>query len=301
MRPAGPADPVENRFTISSGAVSAVVALKGAELVSLKDGAGDELLWQAGPEWPRHAPVLFPVVGRLTDDALRHAGETYRVTQHGFARDMDFALVERSATRVVLALTDNEATRALYPFAFRLEMDVSVERNALSVVSRVSNPGKGELPFSIGAHPGFRWPLADGVPKDRHVLEFGARETGKRRTVEGGLLGPEAPLPFDGDRLPLDPALFSSDALVIPDARSKSVRYCALAQDGEVLRSMTVSWRGYEDLGVWSAPKGAPFLCIEPWRGMASFVGWDGEFRDKPGVVRLQAGEVMEFEWRAEI
>lgn len=292
---------MEDRFEIASDRLSAVVARKGAELVSLKDGAGGELLWQAGPEWPRHAPVLFPVVGRLAEDALRHEGKSYRVTQHGFARDMDFELVERSPTRVVLTLTDSATTLALYPFPFRLEMDVSVEGNALSVVSRVTNPGEGELPFSIGAHPGFRWPLVDGVPKDRHVLEFEARETGQRRTVEGGLLGPEAPLPFDGVSLPLDPALFSNDALVMPDARSKSVSYSALAEDGEVLRSMTVSWRGYEDLGVWSAPKGAPFLCIEPWRGMASFVGWDGEFRDKPGVVRLPAGAVMEFEWRVEI
>ncbi|MDR4305753.1 aldose 1-epimerase family protein [Chelatococcus sambhunathii] len=292
---------MEDRFRIVSDRLSAVVARKGAELVSLKDDAGGELLWQAGPEWPRHAPVLFPIVGRLAGDTLRHEDKSYRVTQHGFARGMQFAWIERSAARAVLALADSEATRALYPFAFRLEMDFSVEEGALSVVSRVFNPGDGELPFSIGAHPGFRWPLVDGVPKDRHVLEFEARETGKRRTVEGGLLGPEAPLPFDGERLPLDPALFSNDALVMPGPRSKSVRYSALSESGEPLRSMTVSWRGYEDLGVWSAPKGAPFLCIEPWRGMASFIGWDGEFRDKPGVVRLPAGEVMEFEWRVEI
>ena len=286
---------------IASDRISATIARQGAELVSLKDSEGAELLWQAGPEWPRHAPLLFPVVGRLAGDTLRHGGRDYRVTQHGFARDMAFEWLERSATRAVLALTDSEETQAKYPFAFRLEMDFSVEGAALSVVSRVSNPGGDVLPFSIGAHPGFRWPLVDGAPKDRHTLEFDTLETGARRTVEGGLLGPEAPLPFDGKLLRLDPALFANDALVMPDAASKSVRYAALGVDGETLRAMTVSWRGYEDLGVWSAPKGAPFLCIEPWRGMASFVGWHGPFLEKPGVVRLGAGETAEFEWRVEI
>jgi galactose mutarotase-like enzyme len=292
---------VDDSRRIASDRLSAVITRRGAELVSLKDFGGDELLWQAGPEWPRHAPLLFPVVGKLTDDALRHDGKTCRVTQHGFARDLDFEWVERSEARAVLALVDDEATRELYPFAFRLEMDFSVDGSTLSVISRVSNPSADILPFSIGAHPGFRWPLLDGVPKERHILEFETAETGKRRAVEGGLLGPEAPLPFDGKRLALDPKLFVSDALVMPDVASKSVRYSALSDDGRPLRSMTVSWRGYEDLGVWSAPKGGPFLCIEPWRGMASFVGWDGPFMEKPGVVKLAPGETMDFEWRVEI
>ncbi|WP_020180749.1 aldose 1-epimerase family protein [Methylopila sp. M107] len=286
---------------IATERLSAVISSHGAELVSLKDAVGGELLWQAGPEWPRHAPVLFPIVGKLTEDALRHEDKTYQVTQHGFARDLAFEWTERSDVRAVLALSDSPETRERYPFAFRLQMDFSVEDAALSVVSRVFNPGGEPLPFSIGAHPGFRWPLVDGVPKDQHLLEFERAETGKRRTVEGGLLGPEAPLPFDGKKLPLDPKLFANDALVMADAASKSVRYSALGEDGAPLRSMRVAWRGYEDLGIWSAPKGAPFLCIEPWRGMASFVGWDGEFSEKPGVVSLPAGETMEFEWRVEI
>lgn len=286
---------------IGSDRLVATVAAAGAELVSLRDADGGELLWRAGPEWPRHAPVLFPIVGKLAGDALRRGGRTFRVTQHGFARDQPFMWTERSDVHAMLTLSDNEATRALYPFAFRLDMIFAVEDDALSVVSRVANPGAEILPFSIGAHPGFRWPLVDGIAKDSHVVEFEAEETGVRRTVEGGLLGPEGPLPFDGRTLPLAEGLFAHDALVMPGVASRSVRYAALSPQGEALRSLTISWRGYQDLGIWSAPGGAPFLCIEPWRGMASAVGWDGEFMDKPGVVRLPAGGSMEFEWRVAV
>jgi galactose mutarotase-like enzyme len=283
---------------IGSDRLSATIAAAGAELVSLKDAAGEELLWQAGPEWPRHAPVLFPIVGKLAGDALRQDGATYRVTQHGFARDRRFDWIEWTETSAALTLSDDAETRALYPFAFRLEVIYAVEGAALSVTSRVSNPGDALLPFSVGAHPGFRWPLVDGVEKEAHVLEFGAEERGPRRTVEGGLLGPEAPLPFDGRTLPLNEELFARDALVLPDAASRSVRYAALGPDGETLRALDISWRGYRDLGIWSAPRGAPFLCVEPWRGMASFVGWDGPFVEKPGLVLLAPGETEEFEWR---
>lgn len=284
--------------SITSGRISATVSANGAELVSLRDAAGAELLWRAGPEWPRHAPVLFPIVGRLAGDTLRHAGRSYRLTQHGFARDSLFDWVERSETRAVLALADSDATRAVYPFAFRLELDYAAESDALSVTARVANTGDAPLPFCIGAHPGFRWPLADGVAKENHAVTFETRETGSVRPIDGGLLGPAAPLPFDGKTLALSEKLFASDALVTPAVASRSVRYAALGPGGAERRALTISWRGYEDLGIWSKPGGAPFLCIEPWRGMASAVGWDGEFADKPGVVTLQPGATDAFEWR---
>lgn len=279
-----------------------MVSALGGELVSVADGRGDELLWQAGPEWPRHAPVLFPVVGRLKGDALRHGGRSYRVTQHGFARDRRFDWIERGEASATLALSDDAESREIFPFAFRLETTVSVSGSRLSVSHRVENPGDGDLPFSIGAHPGFRWPLVDGVPKNAHVIEFEARERGSRLSVvDGGLLGNEGPLPFDGARLPLDESLFARDALVMPDVASSGLRYVALGPDGEELRALAFAWRGYRDLGLWSAPKGAPFLCVEPWRGMASRADWDGAFVDKPGVVLLPPGRSQSFEWSVEV
>jgi galactose mutarotase-like enzyme len=107
--------------TLKSEAITATVKADGAELCSLKNAAGTELLWQAGPQWPRHAPLLFPIVGRLKNDELRLGGKTYAMTQHGFARDQRFEWLERKPASCKLLLADNEATRARYPFTFRLE------------------------------------------------------------------------------------------------------------------------------------------------------------------------------------
>jgi galactose mutarotase-like enzyme len=112
--------------TISDGGITAVIRAQGAELRSLRDPQGTEYIWQAGPAWPRCAPVLSPIVGRLTGDHLRHGGQTYRLTQHGFARDRTFDWLDRRADACRLALVDVAETRAMYPFAFRLELGYAV-------------------------------------------------------------------------------------------------------------------------------------------------------------------------------
>ncbi len=152
---------------MSNGTLSAAVKADGAELCSLCDAAGTELLWQAAPIWPRHAPVLFPIVGRLKDDTLHHEGRTHRLTQHGFARDKRFAWLNRSATGCRLVLHEDTETRAAYPFAFRLEIAYALDDDAIEQRFTMTNPGRAVLPASIGAHPGFAWPLTDGVDKRR--------------------------------------------------------------------------------------------------------------------------------------
>ena len=286
---------------IGAAGISAAVSSQGAELISLRDGAGEELLWQAGPEWPRHAPVLFPIVGRLSGDVLRHDGREYPLGQHGFARDKAFTWTEQSTDRAALRLTDDAETHQSFPFPFILDLFYAASGHGLSVTTRVTNPGKRPLPCGVGAHPGFRWPLADGLAKSDHVITFETQEHGQLRSVVGGLLGAPVPLPFDGRRLALSETLFQRDAMVMPDVASRSLTYSGHDADGRTVRALTVAWDGYKDLGLWSKPTTAPFLCIEPWYGMASSVDWDGEFLDKPGILVLAPGESRDFTWSVTI
>jgi hypothetical protein len=107
----------------------------------------------------------------------------------------------------------------------------------------------------------------------------------------------DKPLPFDGRKLKLSERLFATDALVMPGVASRKVMFSALDPAGEPACSLSVSWDGFKDLGIWSKPGGAPFLCIEPWYGMASDVDWDGEFLEKPGILVLGAGGTRDFQW----
>lgn len=274
-----------DQHSIGSGAVSAIIKAEGAELCSVRDAAGREMLWQALPAWPRHAPVLFPIVGRLAGDTLRHRGKSYRITQHGFARDRRFAFAEQTPTSCRLVLTDDARTREQYPFAFRFEITYAVAGDTLSVTFAIANPGHETLPASMGAHPAFRWPLADGIAKSAHSLTFSDPEPAPVRRLRGGLLLPDPqPTPIQGNHLALNEALFEADALILDHPASHSVEFAAPGAP-----SLAFSWQGFRELGLWSRA-GGDFLCIEPWCGFASPEGFDGEFSDKPGLLLIPPG-----------
>jgi galactose mutarotase-like enzyme len=283
--------PMMDRHILSNNYLSAAVKSDGAELCSLRDAEGTELLWQAHPVWPRHAPVLFPIVGRLKDDTLLHQGRSYRLTQHGFARDRRFAWLNRSATSCRLVLHDDPETRAIYPFGFRFEVAFALDDDALEQNFTVVNTGRDVLPVSVGAHPAFVWPLGEGATKTEHVLEFEQPELAPVRRLNGGLLraGGE-PSPIRGHSLALAPGLFADDAVILDQVASRSVRYTA--PGAEVIE---VSWDGFKQLGVWTRMTGddacADFLCIEPWHGTASPADFAGEFRDKPGLMLIPPGD----------
>ena len=275
------------RHAISGGGLRATIARRGAELVQLGGPGGSEVLWQGVEPWPRHAPNLFPIVGMLAGDTLRHRGAAYRVTQHGFARDLDFDWLEATGDTARLALRDSAATRALYPFGFRLEIGYAIVAGVLEITFTLDNPGDGVLPASFGAHPAFRWPLLPGIAKEDHVLTFGSEELAPIRRARGGFLTAEHhPSPVRGRVLALSDGLFTDGAVVMDAPASWWVRYSAPGAP-----SVAVSWdSGFPNLGIWSRPDAA-LLCIEPWHGMASPEGFDGEFTAKPGVMLIPPGE----------
>ena len=287
----------DDNHTLRADGITATILAHGAELCSLENADGLELLWQAGPQWPRHAPLLFPIVGRLKNDELRHRGKTYPMTQHGFARDQRFEWVERTPTSCSLVLSDSGATRERFPFAFRLAVTYAVQSADLDVTLEITNTSGEMLPASTGGHPAFNWPLLPGTPKENHTLTFSDEEPAPIRRLKDGLLRakPE-PTPIQGKMLALSERLFDDDAVILDRPLSHSVRYAA--DNGP---SLEISWEGFRELGIWSKPGGAPFLCIEPWRGFASPSDFDGEFSDKPGVMQIAPGATEALRYRVAI
>lgn len=270
------------------GDLEAEVSALGAELRVLRHRRSD-LLWDGGPLWPRRAPLLFPIVGGLKGDILRHGGREFPLPRHGFARDRAFAWIERTPTACVLELTDDAATRAAYPFTFRLRVRYGIQHGSLRTELNLTNPGGSPLPASLGGHPAFRWPLAPGIPKAAHRVVFAEAEPDPiRRLDTRGLLDPAPrPAPLRGRTLDLHEDLFTADALIFDRLRSRSLRF-----EAEGGPSIEVAWEGFPHLGLWAKPDPGPtFLCLEPWQGFASPSDWDGEIADKPGIALLAPGE----------
>jgi galactose mutarotase-like enzyme len=282
--------------TLRSDRITAIIVPDGAELISLRDAQGLELLWQAGPLWPRHAPNLFPIVGKLKNDTLRHHGKVFPMTQHGFARDRRFDWTARGPQSCTLVLTDDAETRARYPFAFRLAITYTLDKTDLDVTFEVTNTGEEMLPASVGGHPAFNWPLLPGLDKEAYRITFSSEEHQPIRRLKDGLLRalPE-PNPIRGKTLALSEQLFEDDAVILDQPASTSVRYAA--DHGP---SIEVCWQGFQELGIWSKP-GTTLLCIEPWYGFASPSDFDGEFTDKPGLMQIAPAATRTLTYRIRV
>jgi galactose mutarotase-like enzyme len=278
---------VADWIEIGNGMLTAAINPLGAELSSLRDAQGRELMTDADPAfWTGRAPLLFPVVGAPFAETIHLDGVAYPMKKHGFARKTMFEVVEVGATRAVFALTDSDATRAHYPFAFRLEVAFSVAGATLAVDVTVRNPGDAPLPASFGFHPAFAWPLPYGQDRADHRITFAADEPDRLREIaaDGTIADATRASPLEGRELRLHDALFADDALVWNRVRSDRVTYGAGAGP-----KLEIAFPDTPKLGIWTKP-GAHFVCVEPWHGIADPEGYTGDYRAKPGVFEVPAG-----------
>lgn len=282
-------------ITISNGTLSATISTKGAELQSLQDSAGREWLWQADPAvWPRHAPILFPIVGKAAGGVLNWKGASYPIGQHGFARDRAFELAASSPTDATFRLIADDETQKHYPFEFVLDIAYELDGATLTNRATITNPGGETLPASVGYHPGFAWPLpgTDATQTD-HIVLFEQDEAAPIRRLAGGGIGAGGvPTSVEGRRLALKPSLFDHDALIFDDIVSRSLWYGVPGEPG-----LRVDFPDMPYLGIWTKP-GAPYLCIEPWQGLAAPEGFSADFDAMPGMLKIAPGASVSREMR---
>ena len=286
-------------YTLATPECRATFSPRGAELTSLI-GNGLEYLWSGDPAvWGRHAPVLFPLVGRLPADTYHYQGRVYRLPQHGFARDQEFVVLRQSATELVFRLQHDESTRAVFPFAFELTITYTLRGPQLSVSWNVHNPAPAQpLLFSIGAHPAVRCPLLSGEQFEDYYFAFDHPVTLERHLLAGGLLtGETARVLTQSQELPLSYELFADDALVF-----KHCDFTRLTlRSRKSARFVRFQFDGFPYLGLWTKGPGAHFVCVEPWYGIASPAGESGELSEKEGILTLEPGQSFTATYSMEI
>ena len=271
-------------IALRHGDYAAAFAAEGAELRRFA-WRGQDLLWDGDPGWwGRYAPLLFPVVGGVAAGPM---------PKHGFARDRVWEVMEVQPARARFRLRDDAATGALYPFAFDLQLEAALSEAGLRMTVHLANPGDRDLPAQVGFHPAFRWPLLAGTEKEAHRLRFEAAEPGPLRRLRADLLAPEPrPTPVRGQTLPLADDLFAADALIWEAPASRALRYGVPGHP-----ELALHW-DLPSFACWTKP-GAPFLCLEPWQGLADREGAMGALADRPGAVRLAPGAARA--WTLEI
>lgn len=269
---------------------------KGAELQSIfHKGRQLEYMWGGDPAiWGKHSPILFPIVGTLKEDKYYYEGKPYSLGRHGFAREMEFEVEEQGPDHLVLLLRNDVSTRQKYPFDFELRLTYRLLDEGFTTTYSVKNPGSTDMYFSVGGHPAFKVPLAEGTTYDNYYLEFDQKETASRWPISAEGLIEQQPIPLlkDTRRLPLAKELFAKDALVFKQLSSTSVSLRSDKTD----HGLTFDFAGFPFLGIWAA-KNADFLCIEPWCGIADSVDSTQQLTEKEGIIRLAPGATFERTW----
>lgn len=285
---------IENDF------LSISVKTKGAELGSIfNKQKKQEMLWQGDAAfWGGQAPILFPIVGSLKGGHYFYEGKKYELPRHGLARKSNSWIVEKiHDLKIKGTLEFSEDTLKIYPFPFLLEVFYEIKESQLSISYKVTNKGKVQMPFSIGAHPAFNCFIGKGIAYTDYWLEFETPETASRYflTADGLFDGTKELVLDNTNLLQLSEELFSNDALVFFGLKSKNI---TLKRKEESL--LKVSYPDFNVVGLWAAPK-APFVCIEPWIGYADQTNSTHNLFEKNGSKILDANEVFEATYTVEI
>lgn len=281
-------------YQIKNNEITLIISSFGAEMKSLKDNhTGVEYLWQADPVyWGRSSPVLFPLVGNYKEKETMYDGKKYFLSQHGFARDMEFELISQSEEEIWFTLKSTEDTLKAFPFAFCLSLGYRLSGRSVEVLWKVKNTDTKKMYFSIGGHPAFNCPLYEGEKQTDYQIAFD-REGVITCSVlnENGLVSQrEKQFVLTEKKLEITKDMFDEDALIIENSQTHEVSLVTPKGD----KYLTVAFDS-PLVGIWS-PKGknAPFICIEPWYGRSDREDFNQKLEEREWGNSLEVGEVFE-------
>ncbi|RXM47820.1 aldose 1-epimerase family protein [Flavobacterium sp. YO12] len=270
---------------ISNSILKASINHAGAELFSLKNNQEKEFIWEGNPNfWGKHSPILFPIVGTLKNNTYTIDQKEYQLSRHGFARDMEFELIEKTENSAVFSLESNAETLKKYPFEFELQLIYSLEKTSLNIEYIVINKSDRKMPFSIGAHP------AIALPEnfENYSFKFEKEEVLKFNLLENDLISNKTEVLKTSENLVrLNYKLFENDALVFKTLESNSLTI--LENEKPYIE---VDFEDFPSLGIWTKDQ-APFVCIEPWFGYSDTANNSGDLYQKEGIVLLDADQIF--------
>lgn len=288
-------------YTLENQFLSISISSHGGELQSIRTPDHTEYLWQGNPDfWSDRAPNIFPYVARLTDRKYIYHGNIYQMDIHGFLKDTELTCDFHSSEKLILSMTDTQATRETYPFPFRFSIIYELKKHTLSVTYQIQNTGSNCMYFGVGGHPGFRVPLSSQERFEDYFLTF------EKDIVPIQLIfsedcfvtGQETPFALqEGNILPLSHRLFDHDAIILRNAGSKIT-----LRNAKSPRSITVTCADFPYLGLWHCPRSdAEYLCIEPWSSLPSHKGVITVLEEQEDLLSLNPKELCSKTWSIDI
>lgn len=281
------------KIKISNSVLTATINSFGAELISLLNNSNREYIWEGNPDyWGKHSPILFPIVGGLKNNSYHYNNSIFHLPRHGFAREMEFNVIEKSNEKVVFSLKETKETLEKYPFKFELQISYTLTDTILKIGFNIINNNPFSMPFSIGGHPAFA--LANNFGNYKLLFEKSENLVGSK--LENDLISNITyELALENNCLPLTYSLFENDALIFKTIESKSI---TIAENE--IPFLKVHYNDFPSLGIWTKSQ-AQFICIEPWYGYADTINTNGHILEKEGIQILGTNSTFETNYLIEI
>lgn len=288
-------------YTIQNDKLTLTVSELGAELISATGEDGYEYIWQSPKKefWGGHAPLLFPLCGRILNSEYTYGNKTYKMGSHGFARTNNFELLERDAEHLRLSLSNSESTREIYPFSFELIVDYKLENKSLFVNFTVQNTGENELPYMFGWHPAFTLDAEGGAKIGDFSIEFADKKSLVWHPLENGPfvspIGYEYPI-TDSKYTLFEEEIYKNDTMIFVGTGNR-----ARLKSDKAKHSVTIS---YSDnlpyFCIWKYPSSeARFICLEPWSNVPGDGLTPEDFETKK-MSRLSPGAMAQYSYRVD-
>ena len=280
------------KYTIENEFFTVEIDSKGAELCSMKSKSSDvEYIWQADPSiWARHAPILFPIIGRLKDKTYSVGSKEYTISQHGFGRDSEFTCTKQCANSIDFTLLPNDTTRAVYPFDFALTVHYTLDGQTLKKEHITTNHGDVDMYYEVGGHDAYNVALEPGETMADYYVDFGSGDAIHPIVNNEAILltKTKRDVPLKNGKLYLSSELFSLDALILDDAPT----FVTIKSDKSA-HSIRMDYGDFPYLGIWSKYTGSDtnYVCIEPWSTLPDAEYLDHALENKVGVRCLKAGQ----------
>lgn len=280
--------------TISNYKFSFTINHKGAELISFKEiDTKREYIWEGNPEfWGKHSPILFPIVGTLKNNTYTYKNNEYKLSRHGFARDMDFELISQNENTAIFSLQSNKETQTIFPFEFELQVIYTLTFSELTISYQIINKGFHDMPFSIGGHPAFSL----NNKFENYSLKFETNEALISYQLENDLLSDNIKkITLLNNQLSLSYSLFENDALIFKELQSKQIQILE-----NQIPILNFKFKDFPNFGIWTK-QNAPFICLEPWVGYSDVLNSKGTILEKEGIQILNGNSSKKYSFSIEI
>ena len=250
-------------LTIKSERVELTVSSFGAEMRHLKLD-GFEYLW-CGDEkfYGRVSPCLFPITGRFMDGYYTHDGKQYPMQLNGIAMEKHFKMELLNDSQIKCTLNEDEETLQVYPYKFQLEILYTLKNNLLDITYTVTNNSDDILPYSVGNHTAYKWPLVDGQDPNSYFFRFEKNETLRSFNPFGWT----ADFLINENIRPIHHSFYENFTRSIRDPKSEWLEYTGANCD-YVVRTYR---KNFPFIANWARPEAdANLVCIEPCISISS-------------------------------